>query len=279
MSNLLWLLFPFMEFFVNGKNILKISPTIFLSISFLHCYSQVCSVSYIHFGSFCVTNFTQMPSLNRYEKVTCESCGNQTTTLNLARHKKSSSAGILFCIQCPNFCTKPQNDLNYHIAEKHSAPKLDVTFKCSLCYQDFPGFYSLRQHKDTQHGMQIGSQTRDVDVQNIVGDVDGQSLREELESCKHFLTDTKMENGRHRVFNFVMSSCDMSLLADKRDYLFKQMKCAAKVNLAFGFVLKNVEDGSCKCFYAHENNMIMERLKLVYTRRHYQPGREITENG
>ena len=42
-------------------------------------------------------------------------------------------------------------------------------------------------------------------------DVDDQSLGEELESCKHFLTDTEMENGRHRVFNFAMSSFDMSL--------------------------------------------------------------------
>ena len=54
-----------------------------------------------------------------------------------------------------------------------------------------------------------------------------------------------MENGRHRLFIFAMSSFDISLLNDKPDYVFKELKCAAKVNLAFGFVLKNVEDGSC----------------------------------
>ena len=96
-----------------------------------------------------------MPSLNRYEKVTCENCGTQTTTLNLAGHKKSCSAGTLYCTQCPNFSTKSKNDLNYHIAKRHSAPKPDVTFKCKLCYQEFPGFYVLRQHRNTQHGMQI----------------------------------------------------------------------------------------------------------------------------
>ena len=92
-----------------------------------------------------------------------------------------------------------------------------------------------------------------------MGDVNDQSLRKELESCKHFLTDTEMENGRHRVFNFAMSSFDMSLLNDKLDYVFDEVKCADKVNLAFGFVLKNVEDGSCRCFYAHEYNTVMER--------------------
>ena len=50
-----------------------------------------------------------------------------------------------------------------------------------------------------------------------MGDVDDQSLREELESYKHFLTDTEMENGRHRVFNFAMSSFDLSLLNDILD--------------------------------------------------------------
>ena len=42
-----------------------------------------------------------------------------------------------------------------------------------------------------------------------MGDVDDQSLREELESCKHFLSDTEMDIGRHRVFNFPMSSFDI----------------------------------------------------------------------
>ena len=100
-------------------------------------------------------------------------------------------------------------------------------------------------------------------MQDIVGDVDDQSLREELESCKHVLTDTEMENGRHRVFKFGMSSFDIFLLDDKLDYVFKELKCAAKVNLAFGFVLKNIEDGMCRYFYAHENNTIMERAKVV----------------
>ena len=94
-----------------------------------------------------------MSSLNRYEKVICENCGTQTTKLNLARHKKRCSAGTLYCTLCPNLSTKSQNDMFYHIAKKHSAPKLDVNFKCKLCYQEFPGFYALRQQRNTQHEM------------------------------------------------------------------------------------------------------------------------------
>ena len=57
----------------------------------------------------------------------------------------------------------------------------------------------------------------------------------------------------------------MCLLNNKLDYVFKELKCAAKVKLAFGFVLKTVEDGSCRYFYAHENNTAMERSELVCT--------------
>ena len=43
------------------------------------------------------------------------------------------------------------------------------------------------------------------------------------------------------------------------------MKSAAKVNLAFGFILKNIEDGGLRYFYAHENNTLLDRSKLVCT--------------
>ena len=151
-----------------------------------------------------------MPSLNRNEKVTCENCGVQVTKYHLARHKKSCSAGTLYCPKCPNFSTTAKDDLIYHVVKKHSAPKHSITYKCKLCHPEFTGFYALRQHKNIQHGTQIGFGASNIDVEDIVGDVDDQSLREELESCKHFLTDTEMENGRHRVFNFAMSSFDIS---------------------------------------------------------------------
>ena len=74
-----------------------------------------------------------------------------------------------------------------------------------------------------------------------------------------------MENGRHRVFNLSISSFDISLLKDKLDYVFKELKSAAKVNLAIGFVRKTIEDGRCRHFYAHGNNTMMEKAKLVCT--------------
>ena len=62
-----------------------------------------------------------------------------------------------------------------------------------------------------------------------------------------------------------MSTFDNCLINKKLDLVFKGLNRASKVNRAFGFVLKNVEDGSCRYFYAHENNTVMERSKLLCT--------------
>ena len=37
------------------------------------------------------------------------------------------------------------------------------------------------------------------------------------------------------------------------------------MNLVFGFILKNIEDGGLRYFYAHENNTLLDRSKLVCT--------------
>ena len=236
----------------------------FAIISFAFLQSS-CFNFYVHFRSLCLTTFTQMPSLNRYEKATCENCGTQTTKLNLACPKKSCSAGTLYCTQGPNFSTKSQNDLNYHIAKKHSAPKLDVTFKCNLCFQEFPGLYALRQHRNTQRGMQFGSGIRYRNVQHIVGDDEDHSVREEFQSGQHFLLDSELERAIHKVFNYAVETLNETIVNEKLDQFFKNLKCAANVNLAFGFILRNGEDGGFRYFYAHENNTLLDQCKLVCT--------------
>ena len=104
----------------------------------------------------------------------------------------------------------------------------------------------------------------EIDVKNPLEDDDA-DLKQELQTCQHFLVDSETENQRHRVLNFAISTFDNSLNNEKLDLVFKGLECAAKINLAFGFVLKNTEDGSCRNFYAHEDNTLMERSKLVCT--------------
>ena len=108
--------------------------------------------------------------------------------------------------------------------------------------------------------MQVGS--GDVDVEHIAGDVEDHSLREELRSCQHFLVDSELERARHKVFNCAVETLNETIVHEKLDHFFNKLKCAAEVNLAFGFILKNIEDGGVRYFYAHEN---IDRSKLVCT--------------
>ena len=137
-----------------------------------------------------------MPALDRNVKYSCEKCGTLVTKKNLSRHKQRCSDGTLYCPKGPNFATKSRDDLNYHIAKQHSAAGPSKTYKCNLCQAEFPGFYALRQHKNTQHGKQIGFGASNIDVEDIMGDVDDQSLREESQSCRHFLVDSEIQKGK-----------------------------------------------------------------------------------
>ena len=147
-----------------------------------------------------------MPALGRNVKVFSGNCGTSVTKQKISRHKSRCSGGTFYCPKCPNFSTTSEDDLNYHIAKKHSAAGSKNSHTCKECHAEFPGFYALRQHKNTQHRTQFGLGASNIDVENTVGGVDDQSLREELQSCRHFLVDSEIQKGRHSVFNFVVNN-------------------------------------------------------------------------
>ena len=241
-----------MELSVIGKNNLKILAKTFSPFFHLHCCRQVASI--FTFFADCSVKLLKLKCLRSIE------------SLILRVIRKRCSVGTLFCTQCPNFSRKSENALNYRIVEKHSKPNVDVTFKCKLHYQEFLVIYALRQHRSTQHGMQIASGTRDVDVEHIVGDVEDHRLREELRSCHYFLVDSELERARHKVFNYAVETLNETIVNAKFDHFLNKLKCAAKVFLAFAFILKKVEDGRFRYFYEHENKTLLDRFKLVCTR-------------
>ena len=87
--------------------------------------------------------------------------------------------------------------------------------------------------------------TSNCDMNTHLEDINDAELKEELSSCNHFLVDSEFKKGRNFVFSFAMSSVNNSFLNKNLDNLFNQREDAAKVNLAFGFVLKNFGTGIC----------------------------------
>ena len=104
-----------------------------------------------------------------------------------------------------------------------------------------------------------------MDVEHIVGDVEDQRLREELRSGQHFLVDSELERARHKVFNYAVETLNETIVNEKIDHFFNNLNCAAKVNLALGFILKNIDDRGFRYFNAHENHTLLDRSKLVRT--------------
>ena len=91
-------------------------------------------------------------------------------------------------------------------------------------------------------------QSSKIDVTQLMGDVDRKRLKEELKKCKHFLVDSEVENGRHKVNNFAWHTLDPKNLLKKIDVVFDSPECAAKLNVAFSFVLEKLENGSCRYY-------------------------------
>ena len=98
-----------------------------------------------------------------------------------------------------------------------------------------------------------------------MGDVEDHSFTEELRSCQHFLVDSELQRARHKVFNYAVETLNETVVNEKLDHFFNNLKSAAKVNVALGFILKNIEDGGFRYFYAHEDNTLLDRSKLVCT--------------
>ena len=74
-----------------------------------------------------------------------------------------------------------------------------------------------------------------------------------------------LKGARHKVVKYAVETLNETIVNEKLDLFLNNLKCAAKVNLAFGFILKSIEDGGFRYFYAHENNALLDRSNHVCT--------------
>ena len=65
------------------------------------------------------------------------------------------------------------------------------------------------------------------------------------------------------MFNFAVNNLTAQVIEEKLDRVLDKLKCGAKLNLALGFILKNIEDGKFRYFFARENNTLLQQSKLV----------------
>ena len=202
-----------------------------------------------------------MPALNRNEKVKCGDYVNMYTFHNAARHRKRCEKQKKH--KCPNchFYTKSKEEMGYQVAKKHGQPSSKQSTVCPSCEQEFPSYYSLQQHRRKEHGAKQRKPSDTVaDLNKIVEEEeeDGEKLKEELSAFQLFLVDLEMKNGKHKLFNIQMSKLDTKIVNEKLEEAFNKLDSATKINISLGFVLRNIETGEYRYFYAHENNTLFE---------------------
>ena len=154
---------------------------------------------------------------------------------------KICSTGTFTYPPCTNFSAKSRAGKSYEISKKPSKSKARVVHISKTCYKDVDCFYLLREHQLRKHGTQGSSVAQKVDATKLMADIEDNSLKGELETCKHFLVEIEIENGRHRIYIFALDTLDSKYLLEKLDIMYVSLKCAAKRKVAFGFVLKNMK--------------------------------------
>ena len=86
--------------------------------------------------------------------------------------------------------------------------------------------------------MQIGSETRDVDVEHIVAEVEDHILREELRSCQHLLVDSELQRARHKVFTHPVETFNETIVNEKLDHFFHNSEKCSKGESGFWFLFE-----------------------------------------
>ena len=81
---------------------------------------------------------------------------------------------------------------------------------------------------------------------------------------QQFLFDWKLEQGDQVTFNFALEPFSIEKLNSKLNDVFIHLKYTAKVNVAFGFVMKSIDD-SRRFVYPQGKNSMLEKYKLFIT--------------
>ena len=173
-----------------------------------------------------------MLSLNRNEKLQCGHCENMYVR---AHAPQSMIAHDCTCQSWQEIAVAK------NVAKKHALSSSEQPTLCASCEKEIPSFYSLERHRRKEHGAKPRKPSDSMtDLNKIVEEEGeaGEKLNEEFSACQHFLVDTDMKNGRHKIFNFQMSKLDTKVSNEKLEEAFNKLDSAAKIIIALGLFLR-----------------------------------------
>ena len=87
-----------------------------------------------------------------------------------------------------------------------------------------------------------------------------------MKAVQHFLVPTVHETKHQTVFNYPLKTGSYEEVVSNLKDMFAQVPCTIKLNMAFGFVLRNVMQDSYdpyRYYYAHNYNTVFEKPIVV----------------
>ena len=252
----------FWNFLVIGEDNIKILATNFSPLFLLHRYSQVASI----FTS--ISDYSaKLLLLKSLHYIDMRKIHVRIVVPKLQSSILRVTWKNVLLVQCivPNVPVSPQNlkMIWITILLRSTAPEnLMSPSSVNFVIKSFQDFELDVNIEALKTAWRSDPEQRDVDAEHIMGDVEDHRLREVafLSTFLGAFGTWKRETQSIKL----LSGNSQRNKRERETWSFFQ-QCAAKVNLAFGFILKNIEDGWFRYFYAHENNTLLDRSKLVCT--------------
>ena len=206
---------------VEGNIVLSNTRQLFFAKNSFGILQSSCHNNCVNFWLIYYIQFTDMPDLNRYDIITSENCGTQTTEWNIVGHMKRRSVGIFIALNVP-VCqqrlrlTWINTELrNIQEWEQKTQKKLNISFEeCS-------GVFAVRKQMSSQHGIPI--RTSNLETYTLLEDIGHAELKEEPKLCNDFLVDSAFEERRHRLFSFALPTSNNSFLNKQLDHVINQL--------------------------------------------------------
>jgi len=206
---------------------------------------------------------------------TCDKCGKQfTEKCNLTRHQKThvQSSQTYSCGVCGKEFKRADHRKRHQ--EVHDQR---LFFECPHCTSSFTREPDLRRHvsnrhKDINGPTSVGASrersrspiprsTERPSVRQPSVQDEPQILPEDPETriiyLRHWNSIQTQENSGNRVqdrYNFTLNDITSSTFPEMVRHIFRQQTTAFKINVSFGFMLRNVDTGELRYYHPSQNN-------------------------
>jgi len=210
----------------------------------------------------CEKQFTEKRSLTRHQKThvqssqtySCGVCGKEFSRPDRKKRHEESHNYTITCPVCGQYFNRKENMLRHRALHEKPEAKQRPPMKRPAS----PGPSNSPPKRPRIHSPQSSNSpsVRQPSVQD-----EPQILPEDPETrilyLRHWNSIQTQENSGNRVqdrYNFTLNDITSSTFPEMVRHIFRQQTTAFKINVSFGFMLRNVDTGELRYYHPSQNN-------------------------